>query len=110
MNEVRRRVAQKREAGLYAIDNLASDRGRANEPFRADDLAEVCLLAAEHPGPLFDLVRGDAHRVLGDDVAARDAYASAREALPSAVDEPQPEVRPKRDHREKRSKRDKENS
>jgi hypothetical protein len=49
MDEVRRRVARKREAGLYAIDNLASDRGLKNEPFRADDLAEVARMADVNP-------------------------------------------------------------
>jgi len=45
MEEVRRRVDEKRAAGLYSIDAIAADRGRKNAPFRADDLADVARLA-----------------------------------------------------------------
>ena len=49
MDEVRRRVAEKRAAGLYAIDAIASDRGRVNAPYRADDLADVSRMADIYP-------------------------------------------------------------
>lgn len=55
MDDIRRRVAEKRAAGLYSVDALAADRARPIEPFRADDLAEVARLADVMPD--FGLVR-----------------------------------------------------
>jgi hypothetical protein len=55
MDEVRHRVAEKRAAGLYAIDTIAGDRGRLSAPFRADDLADVSRLADIYPD--FGLVK-----------------------------------------------------
>lgn len=55
MGEVRRRVAEKRASGLYAIDSIAQDRGRTNAPYRADDLADVARLADVYPD--FSLVK-----------------------------------------------------
>jgi hypothetical protein len=55
MDDIRRRVAEKRAAGLYSVDALAADRPRPIEPFRADDLAEVARLADVMPD--FGLVR-----------------------------------------------------
>ncbi len=55
MDDIRRRVAEKRAAGLYSVDALAADRARPIEPFRADDLAVVARGADVMPD--FGLVR-----------------------------------------------------
>ncbi len=44
----------------------------------------VLELAADRPGLAFDLLRGDAHRLSGDETEARRAYAAAAAALPAA--------------------------
>lgn len=55
MDEIRHRVADKKAAGLYAVDAVAADVARPIEPFRADDLAEVARLADVMPD--FGLVK-----------------------------------------------------
>ena len=55
MEEIRRRVAEKKAAGLYSVDAVAADVAQPIEPFRADDLAEVARLADVMPN--FALVK-----------------------------------------------------
>jgi len=50
MEQVRRRVAEKKAAGLYAIDALAEPSPTSRlEPYGAEDLAEVARLAEVMP-------------------------------------------------------------
>jgi hypothetical protein len=49
MDDIRRRVAEKKAAGLYSVDAVAADVAHPIEPFRADDLAEVARLADVMP-------------------------------------------------------------
>ncbi len=47
----------------------------------------VLELAADQPGPIFDLLRGDAYHLAGNEPSARRAYAAAASALPTTVDQ-----------------------
>ncbi len=49
MEELGRRVAEKRAAGLYSVDALANRRASGTEPFLVDDLIEVSRLAEVTP-------------------------------------------------------------
>ena len=55
MEEIRRRVAEKKAAGLYSVDALAETGERLTPPYRADDLAEVARLSDVMPN--FELVK-----------------------------------------------------
>jgi len=55
MNDIRRRVAEKKAAGIYSVDALAESGGRVTPPYRADDLAEVARLSDVMPN--YQLVR-----------------------------------------------------
>lgn len=46
MTEIRRRVADKKAAGLYSVDALFEGTPTDREPFRAEDLAELAKLAS----------------------------------------------------------------
>ena len=63
MDDIRRRVAQKKAAGLYSVDAVAADVAQPIEPFRADDLAEVARLADVMPN--FALVKSTKPGVVG---------------------------------------------
>jgi hypothetical protein len=49
MEELERRVAEKRAAGLYSVDALAQRRASGTEPYLVDDLIEVSRLAEIRP-------------------------------------------------------------
>lgn len=49
MGEVRRRVAEKKAAGLYTVDSLFDEGSNTTEPFHAEDLADIAKLAAIEP-------------------------------------------------------------
>jgi len=49
MDELERRVAEKRAAGLYSVDALATRRASTTEPYLVDDLIEVANLAEITP-------------------------------------------------------------
>ena len=55
MDDIRRRVAEKKAAGLYSVDVVAADVASHIEPFRADELADVARMADVMPD--FGLVR-----------------------------------------------------
>lgn len=49
MQELRRRVAVKKAAGLYSVDALITDRGPDLEPFDADTLVRLQELSSVYP-------------------------------------------------------------
>ncbi len=51
MNELRRRVAEKKAAGIYTLDGLSSTPGSDTEPFRVQELIwldEVAEITPRH--------------------------------------------------------------
>jgi hypothetical protein len=49
MEQLERRVAEKRAAGVYSVDALANRRASGSEPYLVDDLIEVSRLAEVTP-------------------------------------------------------------
>jgi hypothetical protein len=49
MEELRRRVAAKKAAGLYSVDALVTDRGPDIEPFDTDALVRLQELSSVYP-------------------------------------------------------------
>ena len=49
MEELRRRVAAKKAAGMYSVDALVTDRGPDIEPFDSDTLVRLQELSSVYP-------------------------------------------------------------
>lgn len=80
MEELERRVAAKRAAGLYSVDALADRRGAGTEPYLVDDLIEVSRAAEITPdvGLAASTKLGAAGKVVG----------TAKHALARATSQP----------------------
>jgi hypothetical protein len=75
------------ESALAAGDRVGAAIRLAVVLRFAPALAPAVLdIAAAEPGPAWDLVRGDALRLVGHETGARRAYASAAAALTTHVD------------------------